>query len=94
MTGAAGGPVFVVGAMGSGTTLTRLVLDSHPNLAIAQETGLARLLVANEWVPFWKFGGEWYGRLGLQREDLDVGSGSSTVASSTLRAGAGSDSLG
>ena len=72
MTGAAGGPVFVVGVMGSGTTLTRLVLDSHPNLAIAQETGLARLLVANEWVPFWKFGGEWYGRLGLQREDLDV----------------------
>jgi hypothetical protein len=50
----------------------RLVLDSHPNLAIAQETGVARLLVANEWVPFWKFGGEWYGRIGLQRKDLDV----------------------
>jgi hypothetical protein len=72
MTEATGGPVFVVGVMGSGTTLMRLVLDSHPNLAIAQETGVARLLLANEWVPFWKFGGEWYGRLGLQPEDLDV----------------------
>lgn len=72
MTAAPGGPVFVVGAMGSGTTLMRLILDSHPNLAIAQETGFARLLLANEHVPFWKFGGEWYGRIGLSRDDLDA----------------------
>ena len=65
------GPIFVVGAMGSGTTVTRLILDAHPNIAIAQETGLARLLLANEWVPFWKFGGEWYGRLGMTAEDLN-----------------------
>ena len=67
-----GGPVFVVGPMGSGTTLMRLVLDSHDNLALAPETGLARLLLAHEYVPFWKFGAEWYGRLGLTRDDLDA----------------------
>ena len=69
---AAGGPVFVVGPMGSGTTLMRLVLDSHDNLAIAMETGMARLILAHEHVPFWKFGGEWYGRVGLDREQLDA----------------------
>ena len=50
------GPVFVVGPMGSGTTLMRLVLDSHSRLALAPETGLARLILAHEQVPFWKFG--------------------------------------
>ncbi len=66
------GPVFVVGPMGSGTTLMRLVLDSHENLAMAPETGLARLILAHEHVPFWKFGGEWYSRLGLSADDLDA----------------------
>jgi hypothetical protein len=32
------GPVFLVGAMGSGTTLLRLMLDAHPQLAIPPET--------------------------------------------------------
>jgi hypothetical protein len=66
-----GGPVFVVGPMGSGTTLARLVLDSHPSLAIAPETGFARLLLAHEQIPFWKFGAEWYGRLGISPDELD-----------------------
>jgi len=66
------GPVFVVGPMGSGTTLMRLVLDSHSRLALAPETGLARLILAHEQVPFWKFGDEWYGRLGLTRDELDA----------------------
>ncbi len=65
------GPIFVVGPAGSGTTLMRLILDSHENIAIAQETGFARVLLANEWVPFWEFGGEWYGRLGLNQEQLE-----------------------
>lgn len=65
------GPIFVVGAAGSGTTVMRLILDSHDNVAIAQETGLARLLLANEAIPFWEFGDQWYGRLGLSREDLE-----------------------
>ena len=65
------GPIFVVGAAGSGTTLMRLILDSHDNLAIAQETGFARLLLANEQIPFWEFGDQWYARIGLTADDLD-----------------------
>ena len=29
-----GGPIFIIGCMGSGTTLIRLILDSHENIAI------------------------------------------------------------
>jgi hypothetical protein len=57
--------------MGSGTTLTRLILDSHDNIAIAQETGFMRGVLADKWIPFWKFGGEWYSRLGWTEEQLD-----------------------
>ena len=66
-----GGPIFVLGSMGSGTTLTRLILDSHENIAIAQETGFMRGVLADKWIPFWKFGGEWYSRLGWTEEELD-----------------------
>lgn len=66
------GPIFVVGPPGTGTTLMRLILDSHPNIAIAQETGFARAVLAQEWVPFWTFGGEWYERLGLTRDQLEA----------------------
>ena len=31
------GPVFVVGSMRSGSTMLRLILDSHPNIAIGGE---------------------------------------------------------
>jgi hypothetical protein len=57
--------------MGSGTTLTRLILDSHENIAIAQETGFMRGVLADKWIPFWKFGGDWYSRLGWTEEQLD-----------------------
>lgn len=66
-----GGPIFIVGAMGSGTTLMRLILDSHEHIAIAQETGFMRAVLANKWIPFWKFGGEWYGRLGWSEQELN-----------------------
>ena len=33
------GPIFVVGTMRSGSTLFRLILDAHPNIAISEETG-------------------------------------------------------
>jgi hypothetical protein len=68
---ATGGPIFIVGAMGSGTTLMRLILDSHEHIAIAQETGFMRAVLANKWIPFWKFGGEWYGRLGWSEDELN-----------------------
>lgn len=66
------GPIFVIGSMGSGTTLLRLILDSHPNIAIAQETGFMRAVLAHKWIPFWKFGGEWYQRLGWTEDELDA----------------------
>lgn len=65
------GPIFVVGAMGSGTTLLRLILDSHENIAIARETTFARSLLAQKQVPFWQFGAEWYERLGWSVEEFD-----------------------
>jgi hypothetical protein len=65
-----GGPIFVVGSLGSGSTLLRLMLDSHSGIAIPQETGFMRAVLANEWIPFWLFGGEWFGRLGLTTDEL------------------------
>jgi hypothetical protein len=65
------GPIFVMGAQGSGTTLMRLILDSHDDLAMAQETGFARLIQANEYIPFHEFGDQWYGRIGLTQEQLE-----------------------
>ena len=66
------GPIFVVGSLGSGSTLLRLMLDSHDDIAIPQETGFLRLAMANHWVPYWNFGGEWYRRLGLDEAELDA----------------------
>lgn len=64
-------PIFVVGAMRSGTTLMRLVLDSHENIGIAPETGVMRIVRANKFVPFWMWGSEWFGRLGLREDELN-----------------------
>jgi hypothetical protein len=65
------GPIFIVGPMGSGTTLMRLIVDSHDNIAIAQETSIMRAYLAHKWIPFHRHGGEWYGRLGWSDEELD-----------------------
>jgi Sulfotransferase family len=65
------GPVFILGSQGSGSTLLRLMLDSHERIAIPQETGFMRLVTAHRRVPFWQFGDQWYGRLGLTEADLD-----------------------
>ncbi len=64
-------PIFVIGSMGSGTTLLRLMLDSHPNIMIAQETGFLRALMAQYYIPFWKFGGEWLERIDMSEAELD-----------------------
>jgi hypothetical protein len=65
------GPIFIVGSLGSGSTLLRLMLDSHDGIAIPQETGFLRIAMTHRWVPYWNFGGEWWKRLGLSDEDLD-----------------------
>ncbi|HVT63768.1 MAG TPA: sulfotransferase [Mycobacteriales bacterium] len=72
---AAGGPIFIVGSNGSGSTLLRLMLDSHPNIAIPEETGFLRLAAMHRWVPYWKLGGDWYRNLGLSESDLDAALG-------------------
>lgn len=64
-------PIFVVGSNGSGSTLLRLMLDSHPSIAIPDETGFLRLAMAHEWVPYWVHGGKWHTRLGLSDEQRD-----------------------
>ena len=67
----ASGPVFVVGSMRSGSTLLRLVLDSHPDIAIGAETGFMRGLRAVKDIPNWRAGNRWYERLGWTEPEID-----------------------
>lgn len=64
------GPVFVVGPMRSGTTLLRLMLDAHPDLAIPEETGFMAGGSAVLRIPGWQYGDVWYERVGWQRHEL------------------------
>lgn len=64
-------PVFVVGSMRSGSTLFRLILDAHPHIAISEETGFMGALAATKAIPNWRYGREWYGRVGWSEEELD-----------------------
>ncbi len=48
----ADGPIFIIGAMGTGSTLLRLMLDSHDDIAIPQETGFMRAYNAHQYIPF------------------------------------------
>lgn len=66
------GPVFVVGSMRAGSTLLRLILDSHPHLAIPPETGFMGGLRAVKEIPQWQFGRGWYERLGWREEEVDA----------------------
>jgi hypothetical protein len=65
-------PIFVVGTMRSGSTLLRLLLDSHPNIAIGEETGFGGGLSAARTIPGWRYGAEWSSRIGWSREELDA----------------------
>ena len=67
----AGGPIFIVGAMGSGTTLLRLVLDSHEHIAIPPETGFMRAYDAHKYTPFKASGANWMRRLGWNDAERD-----------------------
>jgi hypothetical protein len=57
--------------MGSGTTLLRLVLDSHDRIAIPPETGFMRAEQAHKFIPFWAFGARWYQRIGWSERELE-----------------------
>ncbi|MGH2950277.1 MAG: sulfotransferase family protein, partial [Solirubrobacteraceae bacterium] len=65
------GPIFIIGAQGSGTTLLRLMLDSHERIAVPQETGFMRAYNAHQFIPFKLSGRNWAKRLGWSREELD-----------------------
>jgi hypothetical protein len=66
------GPIFVMGSMGTGTTLLRLVLDSHDSIAIPPETGFMRGYKAHKFIPFKWSGRNWAKRLGWSDEELDA----------------------
>jgi hypothetical protein len=66
-----GAPVFIVGSMRSGSTMLRLMLDSHPRIAIPSETGFMGAAVAAHRIPDWKFGEGWYERLGWSTAEVD-----------------------
>lgn len=64
------GPIFIIGPMGSGTTLLRLILDSHPRIAVPQETGFMRAELAHRFIPFKWSGRRWYLRLGWTHREF------------------------
>jgi len=58
--------------MRSGSTMLRLILDSHPNIAIGPETGFMGAVLAAKRIPNWKFGDQWYSRLGWSEAEIDA----------------------
>lgn len=64
-------PVFVIGPQRSGTTLLRLILDSHPDLASGPETGFMRAVRMIKNVPDFHGGDRWYEAYGFSEEDFD-----------------------
>ena len=66
------GPVFVVGSMRSGSTLLRLILDSHPRIAIGAETGFMGAVMGTKRIPSWKHGADWYQRINWSEPELDA----------------------
>jgi hypothetical protein len=65
-------PILIVGANGTGTTLLRLMLDSHEHIAIPPETGFLRLAAMHRWVPYWELGGQWSRALELSDADIEA----------------------
>jgi hypothetical protein len=51
--------------------MLRLILDSHPQIAIPAETGFVGGLRAAKQIPHWKFGKGWYERLGWTEQEVD-----------------------
>src|SRR3954468_11334141 len=65
------GPIFIMGSMGTGSTLLRLGLDSHDSIAIPPETGFMRAYNAHRFVPFKWTGRNWAKRMGWSDDELD-----------------------
>src|SRR4051812_9994691 len=57
--------------MGSGTTLLRLMLDSHERIAIPHETGFMRAYNSMLFIPFKWTGRGWAERLGWPGDEFD-----------------------
>lgn len=64
-------PIFVMGGMRSGTTLLRLMLDSHPSIAVGSETGFMGAAAAVQQIPGWRSGAGWYTRIGWSQPEVD-----------------------
>ena len=58
--------------MRSGSTMLRLILDSHPRLAVGAETGFMGALLAAKAIPSWKHGRDWYRRIDWSEEEFDA----------------------
>jgi hypothetical protein len=58
--------------MRSGSTLFRLILDAHPNIAISEETGFMGGLAAAKQIPNWARGRNWFERLGFSEQEFDA----------------------
>jgi len=58
--------------MRSGSTLLRLILDSHERIAIGPESGFVRAVPFIKNLPPWTSGPGWYRRLGLSEQEMDA----------------------
>ncbi|MGD1805918.1 sulfotransferase family protein [Dapis sp. BLCC M126] len=63
-------PIFIIGCPRSGTTLLRLILDSHPNISCGPETQFLedlQTIVGRHWIRIERYGFEknyWYQKIG------------------------------
>jgi len=64
------GPVFVLGGQRTGTTLLRLMLDAHPQLAIGPESGFLRAVKDTVTIRDFQAGEGWFERFGVSRDWL------------------------
>ncbi len=62
----------MVGTMRLGSTLLRLILDAHANIAIGEEAGFMGALAANKVIPNWRNGHGWYERSGWSADEFDA----------------------
>ena len=70
MTPRSSGPIFLVGSMRSGSTMLRLILDSHPSIAIGPETGFMGAVQATKEIPNFTPGRGWYRQLNWTDEEF------------------------